>query len=289
VATGTSSSFSHDAHCPEISPIDCADPNFEIVDHQHHQSVAMARAQVSLSYGFGGGWQAMARLPVDTKYLTIDYTTPDGEPYDPPYGNIHHRNETLLGPGDGQFEIQKYARLGENVTLGGGIGTTVPTGRTEENPYALTLKGETHQHMQMGSGTFDPVAQFSAIWMSHRWGFIANTNGRLPLYDNSKGYRPSPTLALAAGPTYRFTSKTMVTSSLGFRREWQATWDGEPDEMSGLTAIDGAAAIIYRFTPTFAVMVQGRKALAQWSDEVLIIQRFVGTVGVTLTPGGKAR
>jgi hypothetical protein len=289
VATGTTTSISHDARCPGISPTVCADPDIEIADHEHHQGVTMARAQVSLSYGMGKGWQATARLPVDMKYMTINYTTPNGQAYDPPYGNIHHRNETLLGLGDGQWELQKYARLGEKVTLGAGFGTTVPLGRTEENPYALAAQGETHQHLQMGSGTIDPVGSILAVWMSHRWGWMATANGRMPLYDNAKGYRASPAINVSSGPTYRVTSKTMVTSSVGVRRDWQATWDGEPDELSGLTAIDGSAAVIYRFTPSLAMMGLGRVNFGQWSDEVLIKQGFVGTVGVTITPSGKAR
>jgi len=289
VATGTTTSFSHDAVCPEISPIACADPDIEMLDHEHHQSVTMARAQVAVSYGMGQGWQAMARLPVDMKYLTIDYTTPDGKPYTPPYGNIHHRNETLLGLGDGQWELQKFARFGEKTTLGAGFGTTVPIGRTEENPAVLAAQGETHQHMQMGSGTVDPVGSLSAVWMSHQWGWIANVNGRMPLYDNPKSYRPSPTINFSGGPTYRVTAKTMVTSSVGIRRNWQATWNGEPDELSGLIAVDGNGAIIFRFTPSLAMMGHGKVTLGQWSDEVLIKQRFVGTIGVTITPSGKAR
>jgi hypothetical protein len=249
----------------------------------------MTRSQVSLSYGFGGGWQAMARLPVDLKYLTINYTTPDGKPYDPPYGNIHHRNETLLGLSDGQLEIQKYARIGEDLTLGGGLGATVPLGRTEENPYELTKQSAAHQHMQMGSGTVDPLANISAIWMFHQWGLLANANGRMPLYENSNGYKPSPTAAISVGPTYRLSSKTMLTSTVSLRKEWQATWDGEPDQLSGNTGIDGGAALIYRFTPSLAVMGQGRTTLAQWSDEDLIIQRFTGTIGLSYTPSGKAR
>lgn len=289
MVTGTHTSFSHDAHCPEISPLDCADPNFEIIDHEHHQGVTMTRTQASLSYGFGGGWQGMVRLPLDIKLLTIDYTTPDGKPYDPPYGNIHHRNETLLGMGDGQLQLQKYVRLSESLSLGGGAGTTVPLGRTEENPYELTQQSETHQHIQMGSGTVDPVGSASAVWMFHQWGFLVNANGRMPLYENSKGYRTSPKASVSVGPSYRITSKVMVTSSIDFRKNWKATWDGEPDPRSGNTGIDGGAALIYRFTPALAVMGQGKTNLAQWSDETLIIQRFVGTVGLSYTPSGKAR
>ena len=280
--------FSHDAHCPEISPIHCADPDFEIIHHEHHQGIGLSRLQATVSFGLGQGWQAMAQLPFDVKFLTIEYTTPDGKPYDPPYGNIHHREETLVGPGDGRAELQRFRRVGDSWVLGGGIGSTIPMGRTEENPYALTKQGLTHQHIQMGGGTFDPVASLTAIGTGHQWGFVSNASGRLSLYENGYGFQPSPTVQVSAGPSYRVSAKLMATADLTFKHAWQATWDGEPDRMTGRTAVDFGSSVIYRFNPRVAVMGQGRTTLAQWSKEALLIQKFVGSVGVSFTPSGKA-
>ena len=102
VISGTHIAFSHDAHCPEISPLVCADPDIEMLPHEHHQGVTMLRYQTTVSFGLGNGWQVMGMIPVDAKLLSIEYTTMDGQPYDPPYGDIHHRNETLFGLGDGR-------------------------------------------------------------------------------------------------------------------------------------------------------------------------------------------
>ena len=126
VITGTHIAFSHDAHCPEISPRVCADPDIEMLPHEHHQGVTMLRYQTTASFGLGGGWQIMGMIPVDAKLLSIEYTTMDGEPYDPPYGDIHHRNETLFGLGDGRLEAQYFFRVAEGWVLGGGLGADVP-------------------------------------------------------------------------------------------------------------------------------------------------------------------
>ena len=168
--TGTHIAFSHDAHCPEISPRVCADPDIEMLPHEHHQGVTMLRYQTTASVGLGGGWQVMGMIPVDAKLISIEYTTMDGEPYDPPYGDIHHRNETLFGLGDGRIEAQYFFRVADGWVLGGGLGATVPLGRTEENPYALAERSEKHQHMQMGSGTVDPAFSLSSAWTGAKWG-----------------------------------------------------------------------------------------------------------------------
>lgn len=288
VVTATQMAFSHDAHCPEISPSLCADPAVELAEHEHHQTVGLNRAQAKVTMGLGSGWQGTLEIPLDIKALSIEYTTPDGAPYNPPYGDIHHRNETLVGLGDGRVELQRITRTAGGLVVGGGLGVMLPLGRIEENPYALAAEGRRHQHVQMGSGTVDPVASTTAILMGHRWGFVSNASGRLPLMNNKYGFTPSPLLQVSIGPTYRFSAKTMAVLTAGIKHSWQATWDGEPDEMTGRTAIDAGGAMVYRLNPTIALMAQGRTTLAQWSKEAIVIQRFVGTIGLSFTPDGKA-
>lgn len=289
VLSATHMTFSHDAHCPEISPTLCADPDVEIVEHEHRQGIGLNRAQATVSIGFGQGWQTKLVLPFDVKPLTIEYATSDGAPYTPPYGNIHHRNETLIGLGDGRVELQRVVRTERGLVVGAGLGTMIPLGQIEENPYALSAEGRKHQHIQMGSGTADPVASLTAIHSSHRWGAIANASGRLPLYENRHGFKPSPILQANVGPSYRFTAKTMAIVDTSLKHSWQAEWDGEPDIMTGRTAVDLGLAVIHRFNPTLALMTQGRTTVAQWSKEALLLQRFIGTVGVSFTPAGKAQ
>jgi len=259
------------------------------MDHEHHQSMALTRLQPSFSMGLGSGWQAMLRLPFDVKVMGIEYTDTNGNPYDPPYGNIHHRNETLSGLGDAELEAQRFWALKNDWILGGGIGSMLPLGRTEEDPYIRASQSLKHQHMQMGGGTFDPILSVSAVWSGHQWGMTAYSNGRLALYENTKDYRPSSSVQFGLGPTYRFTSKLMLTSDVTAQHDWQAEWAGEPDPMSGRTAFTVGTSIIHRFNPTMAIMGQGRATIYQLSTEYEIIQRFVGSVGVSITPPTKKK
>jgi hypothetical protein len=80
----------------------------------------------------------------------------------------------------------------------------------------------------------------------------------------------------------------MAIGELSFKHVWQTKWDGEPDPITGRTSLEANVSLIQRLNPTVAVMAQGRTNLAQWSKEAVLLQRFVGTVGLSYTPSGKA-
>ena len=284
------SSFSHDAHCPEVSPKHCGDPNVpEIPHHEHHQSVTLTRLQGAVSYGLGQGWQIYGKVPVDIKILGIEYTLHDGSPYQPPYGDIHHRNEVLFGLGDGKIEIQHFYRLSKRWVVGAGFGSTLPLGRTEEDPYQLAAKSTKHQHIQMGEGVFKPTFSASAVWSGMVWGMTTFINGELAMYENNKEFRPPSRIHVAMGPTYRLTAKLMLTAEASFSHESQAEWHAEPDPQSGQTRGVIGASVIYRFNPMLAVMLQGNTTVFQWTEEAVLRQPFVGSFGLTWTPKGKSQ
>jgi len=274
---------SHEATCPEISPVHCEQLG-GLPKHTHHQTMGLTRFNGLVAVGLGKGLQLKGQLPFDHKRLTIEYQDEDGKPYDPPYRNLHHQNETLTGLGDGQLQLEYFRNVGESWVLGGGIGATIPLGKTEQDPYRRAEQSLKHQHIQMGSGTWDPIGSFSAIYGSHQWGMIGTVQGRLALTYNAMDYKPSTSLSVGAGPTYRVSSKLMLLSSAEVLTESQASWGDTPDPLSGRTAILSSAGAVYRFNSTVAVMAQARVTAAQWSITDQITQRFIGVAGVTFTP-----
>jgi hypothetical protein len=281
---GTHTSFQHDAHCPEISPVDCENPDFDPTPHIHDQGMTLTRLNTNIGVGLNKGWQARLSLPLDVKLMTIKYSDKQGNTYVPDYGNIHHRNETLIGLSDGKLEFKYLKKTSEQWTFGGGIGSMLPLGKTEENPYKLTKQSKEHQHIQMGAGTWDPVLSFTSVWMDHTWGVQINAGGRLPLYENSNGFKTSPSAQVEIGPSYRLSAKWMLTAGILGTHEWVAYWDGEPDPKTGRTALLVSGAGIYRFNPSVALMMQMSSTVAQWSKETLIQQFLIGSAGVTWTP-----
>ena len=79
---------------------DCA--TTPIPDHRHEASLDLFHTEIGADYGLAERLTLSLRVPYDVKAQEITYTTLEGEPYVPSYGDIHHRTETLRGFGDWQ-------------------------------------------------------------------------------------------------------------------------------------------------------------------------------------------
>ena len=280
----------HVAACPDISPLDCAEADADfnpIPVHMHHQSIRWFRSTLAGSFGLGEGWQLQATLPVDVKILTIDYSR-DGEAYSPPYAGIHHRNETLFGFSDGTVQIQKYQSLGSSFSLGLGVGTGLPFGRTEPDPFFLGSLSEEHQHFQRGTGTFVPQANLSVFWHGSRWRAMMWSDGRLPLYENDYGYRPGTHLSLGLMSGYRLTPKSQLLATTQLQRDGAASWSGDASNTPGRDLMMGGLGGIYNLDASWSIQGQFRSTLWQQTRgtyaEDQLLQRFLITLGLSWSP-----
>jgi hypothetical protein len=244
VASGTRVAFSHDAACPDIAPTVCADPDLDIPLHIHQQDIVLSRFSPTVSIGLGGQLQAQITVPFDAKFLGIEYVNVDGSPYDPPYGDTHHRNEILKGLGDAEVGIGFFTGLDNGLLMGASLGSSVPLGRTEENPFALADQDKKHQHMQMGTGTFVPSATAVLIWAQPRWGAYGFGNFRVPFYENNKGYTPPIRASGGLGPSFRPIKAVQVLAlaegifeGAEHWAEWESQNKGRITAVAGLTAI----------------------------------------------------
>src|SRR6185436_12804523 len=95
-------------------------------------------------------------VPIRVVSTTIRYLDGAGQEVELVTPGVHHRNETVSGLGDPML-------LGSVTGAAGAwrwtarAGLTIPIGRTEEDPFARGDLGIPHQHIQMGSGTVNPV------------------------------------------------------------------------------------------------------------------------------------
>jgi hypothetical protein len=214
---------SHVAECPDVAP-ECA-TSF-IPPHEHHVRLNLAHYELAAQYGLRENVQLTLRLPYDIKRMRVRYATLDGAPFTPPYGDIHHRSETLRGISD--------PSLGIDVALGAdwiaGFGTTLPLGRIEPDPIALGREGLTHEHIQFGSGAFEPrlSLQYS------RDGFFARADATLSLYENREGFRAPSNVTWSAGRSFRAGIVTIAPALTG-QHQTIGRWSGEVDEGSGFT------------------------------------------------------
>ena len=250
----------------------------------HHQSLDWFRASSDLNVGLGDGFQMGLTVPVDVRFLGIEYALPNGRPYDPPYGDIHHRDETLWGPVDGTLQVQLFRTVGTSAfTLGGTLGTTLPWGQTHPDPFLLGAQGKRHQHFQFGTGTFVPVADVQAV-LSGRFGANAWVQTRTPLYANGHGYRPGASLDWGVGPRYMVWAPYTVALTGEGVHQWIDTWRGYPSPSSGRDALMVALANNLRVSGHTSLYAKGLTTVWQRSrsqdNEDQFLQRFVATIGV---------
>lgn len=169
-----------------------------------------------------------ARLPFDLKDQRVRYTTLAGEPFDPPYGDIHHRTERLSGFSDG--ELLASFSVGGGWILGAGF--TLPIGETEPDPIEAGRQGEKHQHIQFGSGTVDPRLAIQWSRPLGRVRLTASADARLPLYENRHGFKAPATIRWSVGPSLPIGTTGLAAQLAG---QYQAIgkWNGEVDEGTG--------------------------------------------------------
>ncbi|MYK18495.1 restriction endonuclease subunit S [Candidatus Poribacteria bacterium] len=217
----------------------------EIIDaplHRHRVALSTYRIDVGLQYLLNDQWMLQANVPYAVKDQRasiewIDPVTTEDKQAILRSRDIHHRNETYTGLADSDlflgYKFRGLFKAGD--ILFARLGTTIPTGRTEENPWKLGDAGIEHLHIQFGTGTFNPIVNLRYSLPLYRGMMItASTRGTFPFYENSKTYRGPVELSYTAGFMYRlFDWLSFNGNYLGFYQS-AAIWDGERDINTGL-------------------------------------------------------
>lgn len=236
--------------------------------------------------GLGRGWQLGVALGLDLKVTTIGYTTLDGAPYDPPYGNIHHRNETLFGLADGQAQVRRDLRAGP-VSVGVALGSTLPLGRTEADPFARTEQGKRHQHFQRGTGVFAPVASLDASVGAGAWSATGWLDARVAPYANGNGYQPGAYVGGGAGPVWAVVDGLRLVPAAEASISGVDRWSGAVAPGSGTVAVGASLAALGTLSPSTRLLVQARSTLWQrflQEEGDQVTQRLVLSAGVSWRP-----
>ncbi len=203
----------------------------------------VVRFDVGFKYQLSGEWRLEATQPYEIK--SQDASIPDIDSVDDPEmknamlrnQDIHHRNATYSGVSDMDLLLgyTKHGILGKNDMLTAKLGTTIPFGKTEEDPWVLGDMGKQHLHIQFGTGTFNPIADMRYSFPVYG-GLAANASirGKVPFYENSKTYRGSWDVTYTGGLNYRVNKwLSLQTSYLGLYQSY-AYWAGEKDINTGL-------------------------------------------------------
>ncbi len=232
-----------------------------VPQHRHHVILNIYRVDVALKYLLGSNLILEANLPYESKVQEATIEKIEGVEYTQEQwdaieenGYIHHRNDTYTGLTDSEFFLG-YFNVGiftDDDYFMGRIGTSIPFGNTEEDPWKLGEKAEEHLHIQFGTGTFNPIVDLHYSLPVYK-GLATHTSlrAKLPFYENSKTYRGSNELTYSGGLNFRLNKWfTFRAGYLGIYQSF-AHWDGEIDKNTGL--LFGMASLGTSITTPFNV------------------------------------
>ncbi len=204
----------------------------------------MTEIQLTLQYAWNENWFGTVRLPFSNRKQaasihTMEPATSEDIEAMQRNGFIHHRDQTYRGIGDLRLLAgrQFTSVFGANdwFTVSGGL--TVPFGETQKDPWVLGSAGMRHDHIQLGSGTFDPTIDSRYVTrFAEKWGMTAGATARWPLYENDKTYRGPFDLSADASALYAFIDNWNVSAGYHLLVQGYAHWDGDRDENSGVIA-----------------------------------------------------
>lgn len=246
--TGTTVHVVHEAGCRDTSA--CGEVPIQPT-YFHDQHLYPLELRLMGEYGLSQTFGIEAQVPLRSVTSTIEYTDANGAHYEPLNPGIHHRNETVFGVAD-PWLLLRVGTTVEKWWLAARPGVSIPLGSTEENPFALGDRGLRHQHIQLGSGTFDPVAivEASRAFEAIQLQFFAQ--GQIPLYENGQGYRAPWRISGGGSVGRKLVSD--LSGSLGAEALHEAAekWDGEirQDGNLGRTELLLAATLSYRLDAT---------------------------------------
>lgn len=246
--TGTSVHVVHEAGCRDATA--CAEVPVQPA-YLHDQRLYPLELRLATEYALNQTFGIEVQLPFRSVTTSIDYTTPAGAPYQPLDPGIHHRDETVAGLADPWLLLRIGTEI-EGWWLAARPGVSLPLGRTEENPFELGDRGLRHQHIQLGSGSLDPVLVLEAARTFGRWQLQLFMQGQLPLYENGNGYRAP--FRVYGGTSLGTKLVGELTGALGVEAFHEAAeqWDGElrQDGNLGRSELLAAATLSHAFGAT---------------------------------------
>ena len=208
----------------------------------HEEDLAISEIAFVTEAGVARALGIEAVLPLRVVRTRIRFEGMEHQPIVVPNGSIHHRNETLSGPGDPWLLVHGARGVG-GWTVAARAGVSIPVGRTEPNPFALGRLGLPHQHIQFGTGTWDPVVGLAAGHRFGQVGFVVHTLARLVFGTNDHGYHAGDRLFASAAFDRRIAGTWRGIVGMDLAREHTETWDGRIETEGNLGRTDLLASI----------------------------------------------
>lgn len=216
----------HASACPDLGPV-CGERDEP--PQLHDQRFAIGELRLTAEHALSDAWGVEAQLPVRLHHTRIQFRALDGTPRALDYVNIHHRDETLAGVGDAWLQA-RFAHAWGATSLAARAGTTLPLGRTVEDPFALGAAGLEHQHVQFGAGVPQPLL---GLELARRVGEVhvrAHGQAQLGPWENRHGFRAGSRVSAGLEASGRVWRELRASAGADVVAEGAERWAGEVQE-----------------------------------------------------------
>lgn len=239
----TSIRVRHVSRCPEIGPI-CEERDEP--PQRHDQRFTVTEWKAGAAYGVSETLGFEVMVPFKWVRTEITYRRLDGTEFTPDYENIHHRDETLYGIGDPRIGGRTGWRVRDG-TVSVLTGLSVPLGRTEKNPFERGAAGIPHQHLQFGTGTYDPFVAFDVRHPIAEWRARVFGDVLVPIFVSPYGFQAGDRVTVAGEGSRLVARGIRVSGSLVVAHEEPERWDGKIQQDGNLGRTDLLAGVSATF------------------------------------------
>ncbi|MDB4960121.1 MAG: hypothetical protein JWP01_120 [Myxococcales bacterium] len=195
------------------------------IDLVHDQNLVISEARLAIDIGLTRRFGVSMMVPARFVATSIRYLDTGGAEVELVRPGIHHRNERVTGLGD-PLVLGSFAGHLAGWRLTARAGMSLPLGRTEENPFVLGDVGLAHQHIQLGTGTVNPVFAAEAARSAGAWRFGVFALTQQVVYENAKGYQAGDRYAAGLALRRRMGPRWSLRTGLDVQAETAERWDG---------------------------------------------------------------
>jgi thiol-disulfide isomerase/thioredoxin len=257
----------------------------------HDQSLLITEARLALDVGLTRRFGFTLMAPIRMVNTSIRYVDMAGTEVQLVTPGIHHRNETVVGLAD-PLALFSYTRAQKGWQLTVRTGSTLPIGRTEDDPFALGDMGLAHQHIQMGTGTVNPVGvvELSRAWGPWRAGGFALT--QQVVYTNSKGYRAGDRYAGGLLVRRAMSKRWSLRGEANVQSETAEKWQGivhTDDGNRGRFDVILGAGSTFAVAPKMSLDLAVKVPVVTYAVGGQLDMPVIFEVGASWTIGGPAK